>query len=239
MRLDPWGFLHHSQPSTAAILAFCACFIDVVCIVGLFHTFTAFITGTLVVLSTELFQTPEAAPLKLIVLGVFFISTLGWYALVLRMRRSGRGSLRMLLLIEAALLTSFMLIAALAAPLSGPLAIATLVAVSLSTFAMSLQNVVMSEILNFHAPTTIMTGNTIRLVSGLVDGWRGRREEGTDNARHRVRRHGRVIIAFTAGGLVGGYCMSQIGFWSLAIPVGLITLVGLAQPHEPLAAEKA
>lgn len=238
MRLDPRGFFHHSQPSTAAILAFCACFIDVVCIVGLFHTFTAFITGTLVVLSTDLFQTPESAPLKLIVLGDFFLSTLGWYALVIRMRRSGRGSLRMLLLLEAGLLTSFMLIAALSAPLAGPLAIATVAAVTLSTFAMSLQNVVMSEILNFHAPTTIMTGNTIRLVSGLVDGWRAP-EEMADNARHRVRRHGRVIIAFTAGGLIGGYCMSQIGFWSLGVPVVLITLVGLAQPQEPLTAEKA
>ncbi|WP_346900780.1 YoaK family protein [uncultured Roseibium sp.] len=238
MRLDPRGYLHHSRPMIANILAFCACFIDVVCILGLFHTFTAFITGTLVVLSTELFQTPDSAPLKLIVIGNFFISTLGWYALVVRMRRSGRGSLRLLLLLEAGLLAAFMLIAALSAPLSGPLALATVCAVVLSTYGMSLQNVIMSEILNCHAPTTFMTGNTIRLVAGLVDGLSAP-EEVAQGPRSRAMQHARVIIAFTAGGLVGGYCMSKIGFWSLGIPVALIALVGLAQPHEPLKREKA
>jgi uncharacterized membrane protein YoaK (UPF0700 family) len=80
--------LHNSQPLVPILLAFCACFVDVVCILGLFHTFTAFITGTLVVLCTEVFHKGDNAVLKLFVLAMFLVSTLFWFTTVTRLVRA-------------------------------------------------------------------------------------------------------------------------------------------------------
>ena len=72
-----------------AALAFCACFVDVVCVLGVFHTFTAFITGSFVLLWVDLVQNHAQLPLKLIVIFSFTLFSLIWHALMHRMRGGG------------------------------------------------------------------------------------------------------------------------------------------------------
>lgn len=159
--------LHYSRPIVPILLAFCACFVDVVCIIGLFHTFTAFISGTLVVLCVEVFHTADNALLKVFVLIVFFASSLFWYVAVTRLADRAFFSIGRLLALEAVLIAAFMLVAVTGDPqAAGALAPATLGAVGLSTVAMALQNVIMLTILNRHVPTTMMTGNSLKLVLG-------------------------------------------------------------------------
>ncbi|SMF46846.1 Uncharacterized membrane protein YoaK, UPF0700 family [Tistlia consotensis] len=222
--------LHHSRPSVPLLLAFCSCFVDVVCVLGLFHTFTAFITGTLVVLCTELLEAPDQAPLKLVVLATFLVASLGWYLLLARRRDRARLPLRVLLLAEGLLIILFMLVAGLSAPLTGPLATETLLAVVCATVAMSLHNVIMNALLNRHTPTTIMTGNALKLVAGLVEGWlAGRSGTDAEAGRRRAASHGATVLAFAAGGLAGAWLVSLAGFWALALPAALVLLLGAVQ----------
>lgn len=229
------GLFDPAKPPAAMMLAFCACYVDVICVLGLFHTFTAFVTGTLVVLCTEIFTLPDDAKLKLVVLATFFAATLGWYELVVRLKAAGRLRLAPLLTLEAAILLCFMLVALLAGPLKHPLAVATIAAVVISTLAMSLQNVIMSELLSYHAPTTFMTGNTMRLIAGLVSGWLATAPAAADqviDARARAIQHAQVILAFVSGGLMAGFGMMHLGFWALLLPVAILLVMAAAQRPE-------
>lgn len=219
---------HQSLPMVPVLLAFCACFVDVICILGLFHTFTAFITGTLVVLCTEVFHKAENASLKLFVLAMFFAATLFWFTAVSRLVRTGRVTVRHLFAVEAALVAAFMLVAALGDPgASGPLSAVTLVAVGLSTVAMALQNVTMLTILNHHVPTTMMTGNSLKLVLGIADYFQ--HADTRSDSRSRIVQQALVLAAFAAGGLLASLLMKIAGFWALSVPVAV--LLFLATVH--------
>ena len=230
------SILHHSRPIVPVLLAFCACFIDVVCILGLFHTFTAFITGTLVVLCTEMFHQADNAALKVFVLVVFFGSTLFWFASVTRLVQKNRIAVRHLFALEAILVALFMLVAGLGDPAaSGPLSAVTLTAVGFSTVAMSLQNVIMLTLLNRHVPTTVMTGNTLKLVLGIADYFT--HPETRSGSRSLIRHQTLVLSAFAVGGLLASFLMTILSFWALAIPVALLMLLAVVQPpHEAQAA---
>lgn len=222
------AMFHHSRPATPLLLAFCACYVDVVCIIGLFHTFTAFITGTLVVLCTEIFHQPENAWLKLFVLGVFAASTFFWYLRVERARRANRLSLRLLFLIESGLLAVFMAVTLIGDPAdSGPTGGVTLLAVGIATVAMALQNVIMFTILNQHAPTTIMTGNLLKMIVAVVEGLRP--EHAREEPMKKAKYQGQVALSFAAGGLLGSLMMALVGFWALGVPVGALGLLAVSQ----------
>jgi len=228
--------LHHRRPLVPILLAFCACFVDVVCILGLFHTFTAFITGTLVVLCTEVFHKGENAALKVFVLVMFFAATLFWYTTVSRLIDAKRVNVAQLFAFEAVLVAGFMLVAGLGDPAAaGPLGGVTLVAVGLSTVAMALQNVIMLTLLNRHVPTTMMTGNSLKLVLGIADYFQ--HPATRRDSRSRIVHQALVISAFAAGGLLASLLMTLCGFWALVVPVGVLLLLAAVQPvSEPLEA---
>jgi len=221
--------LHHSRPLVPILLAFCACFVDVVCILGLFHTFTAFITGTLVVLCTEVFHKGDNAVLKVFVLVMFFASTLFWFTAVSRLIEAKRVTVGQLFALEAVLVAAFMLVAGLGDPVAaGPLGGVTLVAVGLSTVAMALQNVIMLTLLHRHVPTTMMTGNSLKLVLGIADYFR--HPETREDSRARVVHQALVLAAFAAGGMLASLLMTLFAFWALAIPVAVLLLLAVVQP---------
>ncbi|WP_165814633.1 YoaK family protein [Labrenzia sp. 011] len=215
-----------SHSLVPVLLAFCACFVDVVCIIGLFHTFTAFISGTLVVLCVEVFHQSENALLKVFVLAMFLAATLFWYVVVTQLVRREKVAIRHLFALEACIVAAFMLVAGLGDPSgAGPLAPVTLVAVGLSTIAMSLQNVIMLTILNHHVPTTMMTGNSLKLVLGLADYFA--HPESRTGSRMIVIYQMLVISAFAVGGLLASFLFSYLGFWILGVPVAVLLLLAV------------
>ncbi|WP_299810925.1 YoaK family protein [uncultured Roseibium sp.] len=217
---------YRSHSLVPVLLAFCACFVDVVCIIGLFHTFTAFISGTLVVLCVEVFHQSENALLKVFVLVTFLVFTLFWYVVVTRLIRRKKVAIGHLFALEACIVAAFMLVAGLGDPSgSGPLAPVTLVAVGLSTIAMTLQNVIMLTILNHHVPTTMMTGNSLKLVLGLADYFA--HPESRTGSREIVIHQTLVISAFAVGGLLASFLFGYFGFWVLAIPVTVLLLLAV------------
>ncbi len=221
--------LHHNRPLVPILLAFCACFVDVVCILGLFHTFTAFITGTLVVLCTEVFHKADNAALKVFVLVMFFASTFFWFTAVTRLVREEKVTVGHLFALEAVLVAAFMVVAGLGDPVAGgPLSPATLTAVGLSTVAMALQNVIMLTILNRHVPTTMMTGNSLKLILGVSDYFS--HPETRVDSRSRIVHQTLVLSAFAVGGLLASFLMNYAGFWALGVPVVVLLLLAAVQP---------
>ncbi len=224
------SLLHQNRPLVPILLAFCACFVDVVCILGLFHTFTAFISGTLVVLCVEVFHQSENALLKVFVLAMFLAATLFWYLAVTRLVGLRKVSVGGLFAVEAALVALFMLVAGLGDPqTAGPLSAVTLTAVGLSTIAMSLQNVIMLTILNNHVPTTMMTGNSLKLVIGIADYFRN--PHGRTDSRSVAFHQMLVITAFGAGGLSASFLLLYFGFWVLVVPVAVLLILAAVQPR--------
>ena len=222
---------HRLLPVT---LAFCACFVELVCIIGLFHTFTAVITGSFVMLFVNMVDRPSYLPVNITVITAYLVMSFVWYALISWLKGRNAVSLRNLFALEAALIAAFMLFAGLSEPLAGPAAIQTLISVCLATSAMSLQAAIMTEVLSIHGPTTFMTGKTNRFVAGLYDGWFGGREtfKTHELAQKTAISTGATMAAFAAGGFVGSIAMKLLGFWALSVPLAILLTVALSQGHE-------
>lgn len=212
-------------------LAFCACFVELVCIIGLFHTFTAVITGSFVMLFVNMVDRPSYLPVNITVITAYVFMSFVWYALISWLKGRNAVSLRNLFALEAGLIAAFMVFASLSAPLSGPGALQTLISVCLATSAMSLQAAIMTEVLRSHGPTTFMTGKTNRLVAGIYDGWFGGREtfKTSDTAKEVAVSNGATMVAFLAGGFAGSIAMKLSGFWALSVPFVILLAIALSQ----------
>src|SRR5690606_31052222 len=100
----------------------------------------------------------------------------------------------------------------------------------LATSAMALHNVVAVNLLSHHAPTTIMTGNAVRLIAALVESRRvsGRAPE-PEAARSRSSYYGGIVATFVLGGVTGAIGWLLAGFWALGLPAFLVLLVAAVQ----------
>jgi uncharacterized membrane protein YoaK (UPF0700 family) len=215
-----------------AVLSFVAGFVDVTCYVGLFQTFTAFITGNIIVLVAKIAEGHVDIWTKVLVVPAFLLAAAVWIEMIKRLRATGRDVIiHILVLVEAALIALFMLTGALLAPLPSADAWQTMLTAFLSVSAMALQNVTMVLVLHFHAPTTVMTGNITNLAVHQLNA--------TSAFRYRIgappklsrgaliRRYGIAIASFIAGAALGGYGYSTAGFWALAAPAAALSALGV------------
>jgi len=213
------------HPIVPIALSFCSGFVDVVCYLGLFHAFTAFITGTVIILCSELFREDSLVWVRLVILMTFVVSAVIWVHVVKWLIRSERAAVSICLGLECLFLALFT-VSALALPISSQfLSIGTTLALVFATIAMALQNVAMQLALNFHIPTTVMTGNLMRFVVAAIERVGGnagaQRGDGTRSAAGEAH-YGRSLVAFVGGCVLGAACLATIGFWGLLLPVGLI-----------------
>lgn len=227
IRLPRIGVLPPRHPAVPVVLSFCSAFVDVCCYLGLFHTFTGFVTGTLVILCAELFVPDAELWTKVLVMVVFLTSAIAWIEVLRSMVRAGIAVVRTCLWLECGLVALFML-SAVALPV-GPelLSPGTALALTFATIGMALQNAVMQMLLQFHSPTTVMTGNFLRfLVTAL-----GAAPEAQATAGPHAPgagRYGWALAGFLAGGVAGAAGMATVGFWGLLVPVAMLgTLAAL------------
>jgi uncharacterized membrane protein YoaK (UPF0700 family) len=213
--------------SVPVVLSFVAAFVDVVCYLGMFDTFVAFITGTIIILFVELARPNGASLNKITVLPIFLIAVSVWTLLIKAMRTKGyQVILHHILLVQAALLAITMLLATLLSPLPGPDSWQTLAVTGLAVFAMAVQTTAMAMLLHFHTPTTMMTGNTTTLVVQAWDAgsatryWAGNPPKLSRSAM--IRRYAAAILGFISGGTAGAVGWTSAGFAALAVPVGVL-----------------
>ena len=212
-------------------LSFCSAFVDVICFVSLYHSFTAFITGTMVIVISELFQPQALLWPRVLILGSFFVSAILWIRMIRTMIVRQWRVVRICLVIEAVLLLLFMA-SAVFLPV-GPdwPSPGTAFALVFPTLAMSLQNALMQLVLRFHFPTTVMTGNFMSfLVSLAFRNWTDNRDSGmrrVDLPKVPPIRYGINLASFVAGGLLGSVLNASIGFWALLIPTLLVAGIAI------------
>ena len=215
-----------------AVLSFVAGFVDVTCYIGLFETFTAFITGNIIVLVSNIAEGKGEIWTKVMVLPAFLAAAAVWVELIKWIRAAGRDVIvHILLLAEAALIALFMLTGGLLSRLQDADAWPTMLTAFVSVVAMALQNVTMVLVLHFHAPTTVMTGNITNFaIHGLDATSAYRYRLGAPPKLSRaalIRRYGAAIASFIAGAGLGGYGFATAGFWALAAPAAALFILGL------------
>jgi len=210
-------------------LAFIAGIVDVVGFVALFGLFTSHFTGNFVVIGKEIVDHSLRLIAELIALPVFVIVIMLTRLLVLRFEHRGRSAFRGCLLLEIAALTGCMLVGLAASPITDPVAVGSVVAAQLGVAAMAVQNAICRLIFPRHSPTTVMTINLTQASVDFVDMRRG--VPGlSDAARDRFERTAPIILAFSAGVIVGAYGYLFFSFWCLAIPVAGLAAVAMRAP---------
>lgn len=210
--------------SVPTILSFVSAFVDVVCYLGVFDTFVAFITGTIIIMFVE-FAKPNGATLnKLAVLPIFVVALSVWILSIKAIRIRGyQVILHHALFLQAVLLALVMLLAIQFSPLPGPDSLQAVVVTGMAVFAMALQTTAMAMLLHFHTPTTMMTGNTTTLMVQMWNAgsatryWAGSPPK--LERRALIRRYGAAILGFISGGTAGAIGWTIAGFLALAVPV--------------------
>lgn len=208
--------MHRGHTLVPVSLAFVCGFVDTMSFVGLFHLFAAHVTGNLVVIAAELTRDDPDILTKVLVLPVYALAVAVAVAAFRRLRARGIDPLRPALLLVAALLLACLAAGAALEPLSGPGAADTLLVGCLAVTAMAVQNTARRDVLHYHVPLTVMTGNLTQLIIDAVDG-----------SRRRAARLAAIVAAFVAGGAAGAVGVHTVGFACLALPVAvLLSLAG-------------
>ena len=216
------------------LLSFIAAFVDVVCYLALFRTFTAFVTGTLIILASEIIHQDELWIMKVFVVFSFILGLFFWLIL-LRKLKSWKYLRAFVLAIEAALLGAFMLSGAIFSPLSGADSPETILVALVAVLAMTLQNAAMAQIFHQHVPTTVMTGNFARFAISVLDifgsgqAYAERDKDAAFKTRSQLRHYCHVLMAFSAGALTGAIAYDIGGFFALACPVLILAVLALYQ----------
>ena len=222
--------IRYSEQALPVLLSFVAGFIDVICYLALFRTFTAFVTGTLLILATELVHEDAELITKVVVIATFMASLFVWVALI-RRYSSHRHLQSVFLGIEAGLLVLFMAVGHALSPLRSSDAPETTAVAVIAVLAMSLQNALMALNLRAHVPTTVMTGNLTRFVISAVDivglgGVEVRRDaEAAFKTRRDLRHYLYVLAAFMIGAAMAAFGFAAAGFYATVCPAAILVVL--------------
>ena len=214
-------------------LAFVAGVCEAACFVGLFHTFTTFITGTLMILFIELAEGNPGYIVKAIVFVSFFVFTVLW-VFVIRLWPWHRAKRRFVLLsLEAVLILVFAVVGMLAGELQSAGALNTLVVSIAAVFAMTLHSTIYFVLLKGYPPSHFMTGNLTNFSIGIVDMVIEARKPGTygaeqmQGAQFMAWYYPAVISLFVAGVIVGAVGYLSLGFVILIVPAAAVVLAAI------------
>lgn len=224
--------LGSKHPAVPLALSFCSGFVDVTCFIGLYHSFTAFITGTAIIMCSELFRPDSLLWIRTVILSTFVVSAVVWVHVVRAMMRTQWPVVRICLALECLFLVLFA-VSAMTLPVTADvLAAGTTLALVFATVATSLQNVTMQILLSFHTPTTVMTGNLMRFVVTTVErlsgDWidSGAKVDAPDR-KSAGQHYGYSLASFLVGGVLGAWSIQTIGFAGILLPAALLAAMAL------------
>jgi uncharacterized membrane protein YoaK (UPF0700 family) len=209
-------------------MLFVLAYVEAVCYLGLFHTLTGYISGATILLATEFFRPDGGVITKTLVLVTFLPATFVW--VILKEHFSAwRYFSSMLFVIEAGLLTLYMVVAINLSPLASADAPETMLIVVISVLAMSLHNVHSLQVMPNKAQIAItglfgnLAGSTVHLCALLRTG------KPTTAATAAFKQLLYPVIAFFGGAFLGALGFSSLGFIALACPI--VTLIIMTAFH--------
>ena len=217
--------------ATMSALGFISGFVDTLGFIALFGLFAAHITGNVVLLASAVVVDHRyGVAIKLLAIPIFIVAAIATRFFIIRRERRMLDATAHVMLVEAVLLTAFMVLALASAPFSGqdsPAAIATgLVAAA----AMGIQNTAARTIMSGLPPTTVMTGNLMQIIVDVVDLLHG--HGALPAKRERLSKLVPLMLAFGAGTLLGALGYLTVGFFALIAPILVAASLGLfGRPH--------
>jgi len=205
----------------AALLAFNGGFVDTVGYFGLQGLFIAHVTGNFVTLAAALVQGTHGNIGKTLALPEFVLVVALARLAGTALRASGRPALRVLMALKVLLLFAFLLLAVRYGPFPDANTLPALLAGFCGIAAMAVQNAFGRVHFPNLPPTTVMTNTTVQATLDAVDLLTGAEREQAASVRARFRRLTTSIASFAAGCAAAAILYFYIGFWCLALAVGV------------------
>jgi uncharacterized membrane protein YoaK (UPF0700 family) len=122
------------------LLSFAAGFIDSFTVLALFGMFVAQVTGSFVLAAAAFVTKEQGAVTKVLAIPVFLMAAVVTTSLAIMVERRGRAAVAWALGLECVVLTGFLFVVFVGAPLSDPNAVAVVIASLLGLFAMGMQS---------------------------------------------------------------------------------------------------
>ena len=215
------------------LLSFTAGFIDSFTVLALFGLFVAQVTGSFVLTAAAAVRYEEGVLTKLLAIPIFFFAGMMTTFIAVTLERRGRAPLPWILGLECAILSAFLLVVLMGAPLSDPGAFSVAAASLLGLFAMGTQSATVRLLMRNVASTNVMTTNTTQIAidaTELLLAWQDRRrapgDAGLAAAYDAV--YGRlgalfpIMLGFLAGTAVGTLAYVTTGVWGLLLPLAIM-----------------
>lgn len=221
------------------MLAFAAGAVDAVTYLALFGLFVAQVTGSFVIVGTELLAGDVSVIIRTLAIPVFFLAGFGTAFMV---ALAGRERTALVLAIggEMVVVAGFIVVGLIGAPFTDPNAPLAVTAAMLGIGAMGMQSALVRLLMRDVSSTNVMTTNTTQagldLAQWMAAARRARRDPHDADAdtvrrqaRSRFARLWPVIAAFLAGTMCGAVLFRAVGFWcplmSLAVLGGVLVWV--------------
>lgn len=229
-------FAPRPQPVPAALpplLSFAAGFIDSFTVLALFGMFVAQVTGSFVLAAAAFVTKEQGAVTKVLAIPVFLLAAVVTTSLAVMAERRGRAAIAWALGLECAVLTGFLVVVFVGAPLADPNAVAVVVASLLGLFAMGMQSATVRLLMKNVASTNVMTTNTTQIAidaTELAFAWHTHRRVPADVAAAAAYRAARmrvaglfpIMLGFLLGTAAGTIAYVTIGPWGLLLPVAIM-----------------
>jgi uncharacterized membrane protein YoaK (UPF0700 family) len=206
-------------------LGFVAGYVDTVGFVALFGLFTAHVTGNFVLIGASLVHSSGNLLLKFLAFPAFILAVALTRLFVLRLERRGQAALAPVLLVQALLLSAFMLVGWAVSPIRDGDSALAIAAGLTGAAAMGVQNAAARLLLSSLPPSTVMTGNVTQLVIDVVDLACRTADE---SVRTRSARLVGPIVAFGLGAIGGAFGFLYGGFWALLAPIAVLAALAVA-----------
>lgn len=217
-----------SLASTAFLMAAIAGFTDVLSFVGVNHLFTAHITGNIVILISDIINHNIGVTSKIIAIPLFILFA-GIMSYIIE--TSGKTS-RILIgwfLLEIFFMFMFMWGGIQFIPYTAVNSFLYTLIGMFGVCAMAIHNTLLKTFMVTFPPCTVMTGNLTQFTIDFVGYFFHRKKAGSPEKRKKtmgaLKRYGNVLLGFVTGGALGAIGYSSIGFWSVILPLLVLSLL--------------
>jgi uncharacterized membrane protein YoaK (UPF0700 family) len=214
------------------LLSFTAGFIDSFTVLALFGLFVAQVTGSFVLTFVAIMTNEQGVLTRLLAVPVFLLAGMTTTVVAIMLERRGRPPLPWVLGLECLVLSGFLLMVLIGAPLSDPGALSVAAAGLLGLFAMGTQSATVRLLMKSVASTNVMTTNTTMIAIDAAElwlAWRARRGAPTDAALAAACEAARarfgallpIMLGFLVGTVVGAFAYIATGVWALLLPLAV------------------
>lgn len=201
------------------ILSVIAGMVDLSSFLMLGKTFSAHITGNLVVVAAALVSGEAVNPTQALALPMFMLAVAAAWGLGKLSGKHGSALARRLLLLHFVLLSVLLVFAVMTSPYDSPHGLMAGIAVMIAVAAMACQFTLFRMALPGAVSTAVMTGNLSNLVLALLERWTGSTDAvGAAANAERLKRSLQLLMGFVAGCVMAAIAVHLFKDWAWALP---------------------